>query len=58
MKQLSDKLDNKQLGLFIIKQMISYNIKYLELLEIIYIYPIFYVLLLELYNIQESKQST
>ena len=39
-----------------IKQVIGYNARCLELLETIYIYPIFHILLLELYNSQESEQ--
>src|SRR5205809_3919909 len=54
MKWLSDKLDDKRLGPFMIKQVISHNARCLKLPEIIRINPVFYVSLLEPYNGQES----
>ena len=50
MKQLSDKLDDKQLGPFMIKQVISHNARCLKLLETMHIHLVFHILLLELYN--------
>ena len=58
MKRLSDKLDDKWLGPFMIKQVIGYNTRCLELPETMRIHPVFYVLLLEPYNGQESERLT
>jgi len=58
MKQPLDKLDDKRLGPFMIKQVIGCNIRYLELPETMHIYPIFYVLLLEPYNGHELERPT
>ena len=41
-----------------IKQVIGYNARHLELLETICIYPVFHVSLLEPYNGQESERPT
>ena len=55
MKWLSDKLDDKRLGPFMIKQVISRNARCLELPGTMYIHPVFHVSLLEPYNGQESE---
>src|SRR5437762_1891197 len=56
MKQPSDKLDDKWLGLFKIKEVISCNAKRLKLPKTVQIYPVFHVSLLELHNDQESER--
>ena len=55
MKQPSDKLDDKQLGLFEIKEVVGHNARWLILLETVQIYSVFYISLLESHNDQESK---
>jgi len=54
-KQLLDKLDNKWLELFEIKEVVSCNARRLKLLETIQIHPVFHVSLLEPHNDQESE---
>ena len=58
MKWPLDKLDNKWLGPFMIKQVIGHNARYLELPETMHIHPVFHVSLLEPYNGQESERPT
>ena len=57
-KRPSDKLDDKRLGPFMIKQVIGRNARHLELPETMRIYPVFHVSLLEPYNGQESERPT
>ena len=50
MKRPSDKLDDKRLGPFEIKEVIGHNARCLILPETIRIHPVFHVSLLEPYN--------
>src|SRR6266480_1724706 len=56
MKRPSDKLDDKWLGPFKIKEVISRNARRLKLPETVRIHPVFHVSLLEPHNNQESER--
>ena len=57
-KRPSDKLDDKRLGPFEIKEVVGRNARHLILSETVRIHPVFHVSLLEPYNDRDSEQLT